>query len=61
MTPIILATMDVRRDEKHAKILRYARNIWHIEDNNEHVKGGGGHEFPVPVAYKDIHVLVMGG
>lgn len=35
--------------------------IWHIEDNNEHVKGGGGHEFPVPVAYKDIHVLVMGG
>ena len=26
---------DVRRDEKHAKILRYARNIWHIEDKDE--------------------------
>ena len=35
LTPIILATMDVRRDEKHAKILRYARNIWHIEDKDE--------------------------
>ncbi|EFR32065.1 iron-containing alcohol dehydrogenase [Eremococcus coleocola] len=35
LTPILLATMHVRRDGKHDKLVQYGRRIWNIQDENE--------------------------
>ncbi|WP_419775247.1 iron-containing alcohol dehydrogenase [Ignavigranum ruoffiae] len=38
LTPIILATMKVRKDEKFAKIVQYAENVWQIQAGDDEAK-----------------------
>lgn len=38
LTPIILATMKVRKEEKFAKIVQYAENVWNVQDGSDEEK-----------------------
>ncbi|MGX7108021.1 iron-containing alcohol dehydrogenase [Facklamia miroungae] len=38
LTPIILATMEVRWEEKFAKLVQYAENVWNIHEGSDQEK-----------------------